>query len=379
MVLFPKDAGRRRLPRPWMGGVLAAAVVLALPGAGRAAPSDDLFQRLLKDPGNVELNLEYAGRAVEEGHYTRAMAAYERILGMDPENATARRGLRVLKKSLLVEDRTDVYGFLGGQYSTNNKRLGDDRDPFDDGSANVGVRVRDQRHAGLTVWRTDVQANGIWHNRFDDGDLLSISAETGPDLLFSDVFVVRPVAGVAAVAQDLHYYASKGILGVELEPVDASVVRDIAIKGAVADYGSRYPGRDAWIGDAGMTFGWRSLADPADQLLFKPDYRFNGAEEGRYRYHQERLNVSYEMPVIPDLSARFGVAGTLRQYDGAAAGENDDRRDWSVAPSVVLVKSNLFDSGVSLSVHYIFESQHSNDATYEYDNHVVGGNLIWKF
>ena len=362
-----------------MCAALAAALALAAPGAAGAAPSDDLFLRLLKDPGNVELNLEYAARAETEGHFTRAMAAYERVLSTDPENERAKRGIRVIKKSRLVEDKTEFMGFVGGQYSTNNKHLGDRLDPFDDGSANAALRMRDQRHAGVTVWRTDVTANAVWHNRFDDGDLASLSAETGPDLLFSDVFIVRPLAGAAVVSQDARYYASKGTLGMELEPVDDSVLRDIAVKGSMADFGSRYPGRDAWIADAGLTLGWRDLADPADRLMPKPDYRFNGAEQARYRYHQERLNVSYEMPVVPNLTARVGVAGTLRQYDGAAAGEPEDREDWTVAPSLILVRSNLFDSGVSLSVHYVFESQHSNDATYEYDNHVVGGNLIWKF
>jgi len=83
-------------------------------GDGALAARDTLFLRLLKDPQNIELNLEYAKRAEKQGKKARAIATYERVLSIDPDNAEAKAALARLQQEL-QPDVTRFYAILGGQ------------------------------------------------------------------------------------------------------------------------------------------------------------------------------------------------------------------------------------------------------------------------
>ena len=80
------------------GRLIGLTTALALAGAaGVAAQSDGdiiaVYDQILDDPGNTELNLQYALLAEGRGEYRKALGTYERILINDPSNAAAQRGL----------------------------------------------------------------------------------------------------------------------------------------------------------------------------------------------------------------------------------------------------------------------------------------------
>jgi hypothetical protein len=89
-----------------MAMLLASAAVAAQPPAGQPVATgervakqremDELFQRALRDPGNAELTLRYAGVAIELGDYEAAVTALERILFFNPGLYRARLELGVL-------------------------------------------------------------------------------------------------------------------------------------------------------------------------------------------------------------------------------------------------------------------------------------------
>src|SRR5690606_18505044 len=97
--------------------VLAAAALL---GAGAVAdvrageptlPGSDialLRDRLLDDPTNTELNLQYALVAEGRGEARKALGTYERILLNDPGNAAARRGLLRVRRQLLPPETSTI-------------------------------------------------------------------------------------------------------------------------------------------------------------------------------------------------------------------------------------------------------------------------------
>jgi tetratricopeptide (TPR) repeat protein len=72
------------------GSVMLALIMTAAASApeAKAAASDDrfaqLFQQLLHDPTNVDLNLRYADAAVKKGDLEAAITALERLLFYDP-------------------------------------------------------------------------------------------------------------------------------------------------------------------------------------------------------------------------------------------------------------------------------------------------------
>src|SRR5690348_2458278 len=82
--------------------LLLAAALLAAPGA-HAQPADparrefdELFDRVLKDPANVDLTLQYAAAATRLGDYEAAITALERVLFFNPDLPVVRLELGVL-------------------------------------------------------------------------------------------------------------------------------------------------------------------------------------------------------------------------------------------------------------------------------------------
>ncbi len=97
----------------------AAAVLLAfglLIGQAQGAEDiESVFQRLLQNPSDVELNLLYARLAEERGELARALATYERLLLQGPENATALAEAARIHR-LLEPSLTAYVAILGYRY-----------------------------------------------------------------------------------------------------------------------------------------------------------------------------------------------------------------------------------------------------------------------
>ena len=87
-------------------GSVAVALLVIAPAAraadtGNAAPGfAELFQQLLRDPTNVDLNLRYADAAVKKGDIEAAITALQRLLFYDPGLPQVRLQLGLLYTEL---------------------------------------------------------------------------------------------------------------------------------------------------------------------------------------------------------------------------------------------------------------------------------------
>ena len=84
----------------------AAAVLgflLATAGPAQADAIADLYRRLMNDPRNVALNLQYALAAEKAGKLKWALPAYERALSADPGNREAQSGIDRITQRLQAE------------------------------------------------------------------------------------------------------------------------------------------------------------------------------------------------------------------------------------------------------------------------------------
>ncbi|HUD52845.1 hypothetical protein [Parvibaculum sp.] len=68
-----------------------------------AGEIDDVYAALMRDAGNVSLNLRYARLAEGQGKIKWALPAYERVLRSDPSNVEAKAGLARVKAALADE------------------------------------------------------------------------------------------------------------------------------------------------------------------------------------------------------------------------------------------------------------------------------------
>ncbi len=145
--------------------VMAAAMALAS-GDARAQEQTlqelrRVFEQLLQDPTNSDLNFRYARIARERGELRKALAAYERVLATDPDNQEAQDGIRRVKR-LLEPDATEVVALVGAQYEGNPQHENDSNiSDTDDGVLTGRVVVTDDRKFGETRWPAPCRMRGL--------------------------------------------------------------------------------------------------------------------------------------------------------------------------------------------------------------------------
>ena len=92
------------------------AVFSFAPGLPAGAQSlDQLNAQIIEHPRDVSLNLQYARLAEEQGKLRLALAAYERILINDPDNADAQHGYERVRR-VIEPPNTSLRAEIGEQW-----------------------------------------------------------------------------------------------------------------------------------------------------------------------------------------------------------------------------------------------------------------------
>ena len=95
-----------RLPTLFLAAVLCAAA----PGLPQAQDARaEVFQRLLNDPGNVDLMLEYAKLSVDSRDFEAAIGTLERLVDLDPAHQEARLELALAYFAIGVNDVAEYH------------------------------------------------------------------------------------------------------------------------------------------------------------------------------------------------------------------------------------------------------------------------------
>ena len=121
------------------------------------------IRRSCADPENVELNLRYADLALQQGHRRKALAAYERVLDVDPGNQAARSGLRSINVGLtpaVTRGRVE----LGARWESNVRELPKTTNRPDDLVGFAKLFVTDERPLFNNVWQSDLWAYADIHD-----------------------------------------------------------------------------------------------------------------------------------------------------------------------------------------------------------------------
>lgn len=377
----------------------AAAAGWAIASHAQPAPptssADDLravFQQLLLDPGNPALNLRYAELNAQRGEIARAIAAYERVLAEDPNNAAARRALERLRLQL-DPPSTEIFATLGLQYESNAPR----RDPsfltYNDTSVNASLTLQDERVLGDRRWRSYASSYIDAHNRFQTGDLAYIGGNTGPILPFIDGWTVRPGIGGAYVARHYRTMYGEGDVLANFETRTMGAFQQVNLRFAAQDWSDRDPGKDALIGQLGLGFRWESLGFAGDVASFDPVVTINGADTRDNSYKSLGFTLGYVAPIAP---LGFGAAPTSffgrsalgfelhvehADYDGPdvrIGGTAPDRRDNYLAPGVRLITPSVFGLNETWTARYLYENNMSNEFVNKYINHTFGLSASWS-
>lgn len=347
----------------------------------------ELFREVLRDPGNVALNLEYAQLAESLGELERAIAAFERVLAANPGNAEAEAGIARIRAEIARLQREQEVGTkyslaLSAHYESNAAH----RDPsflaFDSSVFAAVFGVRDERLIDDTRLRTNALVYGDIHNRFDVGDVLFGGIDSGPVMILDDEWRMRPGVGISHARLDKRPLYTSGYLLANFERrVQDAVIRGVDGKFGYQEYGDRFNGRDGLFLDTEMSAAWADVLAPGDSLGLKPGYLYNHATglAGANRYHRLRAKGSYLYPFSDRVVLGGDLTVSTRFYEGSSADESDNRRDFLVIPGAKVVLPNLVYADGSLIIDYLFERNWSNDGDKTFRNHRIGATVGWTF
>jgi len=170
--------------------VIGALLVLAQAGPTRAqsilngkAALDALYQRVLRDPKNVRLTLQYAQLAKDYGDYEAAIAAYEKLLLFNPTLQDIQYELGVLYFSL------ESYGAAKNYFEkvTASRRASKSlRD-------NAAAYLKEiERRLSPTRFSGYVHAGLRYQTNANFGSSAGIAQFGGQDVLLQPAFVKKP-------------------------------------------------------------------------------------------------------------------------------------------------------------------------------------------
>jgi hypothetical protein len=364
--------------------VVLLASVFSRPG--KADELTQLYAELLKDPANIELNLRYAHMSEERGDAQRALAAYERIVDIDPGNQEAQQGLlRVGRK--LQPDFTQAIIELGGGWESNPRRVPVDK--RSDWEVLARAAIKDERNIGDYRWRTVTTLQAEVHR--NEGDLTYGYAgiETGPLFDLKKNLAVHAAIGGGGAYFDHRSLYNEGALSLTFESIPQDAVsHTLRLRSGYRVYNDFFPATQGYFAEATLRSVYQNVFVAKDVFVFSPWVRSSGiggtafsvinpAEEivpGRYFEYGGKLE--YYRRIITNLSLGAYVSINERRF----AILNDFRRnDFLVIPGAAAIIHEIFGTKADLRFDYRYEHNSSNDPTQAYPNHILTLLLVARY
>ena len=374
---------------------MAAAIALASGDVWAQEPTrQDLrrvFEQLLQDPTNTDLNFRYASLARERGELRKALAAYERVLANDPDNEEAQAGLRRVRRLLFEPDKTEITVVIGGQYESNPQHEVDTNSSTDDSVLSGRAIVTDNRKFGETRWRTNGDVFTNWHAKFGEIDFINLGVRTGPVLELAEGWDIHPAIGAAYAVLDSEPFFVEGSFSVSIEATKGGIFQSLNFRGAYDDIDGEVARADAYVLEVNPRFVASNLLTENDSMILNPLYRYNGVRGSGdtgtgasgdtfpLRYHLVGGRADYYFPVTPETYVGINMTANYEIYNGRVFGESKGRRDIYLSPGAQVIVSRVLADNHDIIVSYQYQTNLSNDDFEDFENHIAGVSLVWRF
>lgn len=349
----------------------------------------EIFDKILLDPSNVALNFRYARLAIERGDYRKALAAYERVLARDPNNAEARAAIA----QLLRDSRpayTTLTVVLGSLYESNPRHELRTGKRTDDTGFTGRVTLTDERVLGDIYWRTEGEASGVYYLTFHDIDSGTVGARTGPIFELAQGLKLNPFIGFYYSWLTRRTYSGDPTAGIVLETEVTGPLKSVSARGGYQLVGRGFSERDGTFAEVLANFEWRGVGFERSLVGLSPYWRYSGVvgsgaltetpfnQPFPARQHQMGVRADYFVPVLSWMIVNVNFTYEYRHYFEQVPDERKNRRDHLYAPGAQLVFGSFAGNSLDVITSYQFEYRHSNDGTQRYMNHVAGLRFLWR-
>ncbi len=364
---------------------LAAFFLFAVPAVAAADELARLNAQILNDPANIEINLRYARLAEERGEPRKALAAYERVLAHDPNNAEAKSGLERIRVRILPAV-TEIFTEFGAGWDSNPHQVPAGR--RSDADLFGRVSVRDERNLWDTRWRTTGLFVGNLYRESSDLDYGYASAAIGPVYAVGPSFTMHPAIGGTVSYFDHHLFYSEAFTSLIFEGYQGGMVQTYRLRGGFRDFDNFFPASQGFFADATAKFAKPELLVPGDLFIFSPWVRWSGVG-GAFlvntptvgasndvqlgRYGEGGARVEYYMTLADWLVAGANFSFNQREYAKSplSTGGFLKRRDDIYSPGASLIFRHVLSVPGDIRLDYRYERDNSNDPMSSYTDHIV--------
>ncbi len=367
--------------------LLATFFIVTGSEAVRADELDAMYARILREPANTELNLRFAKLAEDSGKPRWALAAYERILVNDPNNFEGKVGLMRVRRAM-QPSYTLVTAELGTGYESNPLYYlpGGKSDWFTQGS----LALRDERNINGQRWRTNGIVAGQVNGRYGDLNYAYAGGEIGPIFDVTPGLSITPSLGAAASYFHDRFYYGEGSGALTFEGTNEGLYSALRLRAAYRSYDDYFPSQHGWYADARLRFAKPDVLGVGSVVIFSPYVLWSdisGAvvntlvteiQPGAYIEWGGRLEVYKTAFDWLTLGATLTVSWRDYRNDVVVA-TGAERHDTLIIPGAVALLPGFFWKQADLRLDYRFLRNNSNDATKEFDDHIVSATMVKRF
>jgi hypothetical protein len=379
--------GRHAVTTGRLLALLAMVLCIAWSSASRADELDALYARILREPANTELNLRFARLAEERGTLRWALMAYERVLVNDPGNFDAKLGLMRIK-SALAPNTTMVTVAFGTAYESNPLYyLPDGKSTW---LAQGSVALRDERNLAGQRWRTDALVGGQINSRYGEINYGYAGGETGPVFYALPGLTITPALGAAAAYFDNRFYYGEGSGSLTFENTVDGYYRALRLRAAYRSYDDFFPSQEGWYAEARGRFTAPNVLGEGSVAIFAPwliwsdisgivvNSLVQEIQPGAYVEWGGRVEVYKAATQWLTIGASLAVSWRDYRREVVVA-TGAQRADTMLMPGVVLLFPGFFWKEADLRLDYRYLHNSSNDATKEFDDHIVSATVVKRF
>lgn len=374
--------------------LIAASVGALSAGAAHAQQASDLGDlgnRVLENPQDVDLNLQYARAAEAAGKPRLALTAYERILINDPTNQEARHGYERIRR--MIEPNYTVSRLeVGARWDSNALNITDNFffDPVDSTTYYARLMVANEHEFFGRRWRSIFNLNAETNDEIDALDYDYIGAQTGPIFYAGPHLAVIPSVGAGAAWLGGDHYFNEGYVSVTVEGRAAGASYWARLRGGYRDY-DRDP--NIFFGPVAENGSYAELQagltkphifSERDTLVVSPFVRWSDIEGSVFdfwifddlspgKYVEFGADVNYNYQLTDHVQASVGALVRQRDFSG------NDREDTYVSPQASLTLQRALPCDCDVRLQYRHRDNDSNDFIAKYDADQVSLQLTTRF
>jgi hypothetical protein len=363
-------------------------------GAAQAQDSTDLADlnaRILDNPQDVDLNLQYARAAEAAGKPRLALATYERILINDPTNVEARRGYERLRREIepgYTVARLDV----GARWDSDALNVHDFFYSHPDESTTYYAKlmVANEHEFIGRRWRSILNVDLEDNADIDALDYDFLGVQTGPIFYAAPHLAVIPSIGGGAAWLGGDHYFNEANLSLTVEGRAGGASYWARLRGGYRDYDPDVDSFFSTVTDQGAYAELQAglskprLFSERDTLTVAPFVRWSDIDGDVFDYFIfDYLSPGKYLEYGADVNYNYQLTDHLQASVGALVRERDfadsSREDTYVSPQVSVTLQRALPCDCDVRLQYRYRDNDSNDLLSDYNADQVSLQLTTRF